>query len=148
MGWSRIDNNNFIGDTSTDVIYLLLNEEIHRVGKISFSSLLKGIKLVLNKELADYIENGQNLLINSILAQIGNYTYKYEDGDPELEFIDALEEAIKKIVIEYDQVFDRKPRLKEILGTFAFVLSADSQVYLHDNEVTSIKVEYIWRSLF
>jgi hypothetical protein len=138
MGWSSAGDDDVIGDTPADVVVFMF-EEREKKGeeKPTLSEFLGAIRAVLQKKAADYLEDGAGLNIKDVTLKGAMSEGGESAGDG---LISEVDEAIKKFVIEYEQLLDRKPRLNEVLSTFAFVLDGKPEKYVRDTSGVTIKI--------
>ena len=140
MGWSKLgEGDDVIGDAPADMIdYVLSHYLSTEREKPTLEEMLNGIQMVLQNKSKDYLDDEKK--INCIRYIKGSHESDINRSRDFPVLLAALDEAINNIVVEYEQMLDRKPRINEILGTFAFVLSGDPEKYLRGAESISIQI--------
>jgi hypothetical protein len=142
MGWTSAGGDDLIGDTPADAVMFMFEERQKRGDeKPALSELLGAIRAVLNEKAAEYLEDGAALDIKDVTIR-GATRAATPEGEESAgnSLVSDVDETIRKFVIEYDQLLDRKPRLNEVLATFAFVLDGEPEKYVEDAGVAPIKV--------
>lgn len=134
MGWTRIGtSDDMIGDTPADGFQSALNDYTKGgAKKISVAELLGALTQVLRADGAQYLEDGKGVTVTRVSAKLPSAVENSTDGKTTPELSKALSGALKRMEATYHDTFDRLPRLNEVLGTVAFVLSGEPQLYLSD----------------
>lgn len=142
MGWTSAGGDDLIGDTPADVVMFMFEERQKRGDeKPTLSEFFGALKAVLNGKGAEYLEDGAGLRLKNVALRGAAREETSAGGESAGGgLVSDLDEVLRKFVVEYEQLLDRKPRLNEVLATFAFVLDGEPGRYVSDAPASPIKV--------
>ena len=132
MSWWDIGDD-VIGDAPADIMRHALGE-IARAkqtqAKPTLQELLNGFAAALRK-----IEAGQRDSFQKVVARQESGPAVAATGESaDDQLVSTFEQAFKDIEKEYQQRFERKPRLSELLQTLLFVIGHEPERFLFDAE--------------
>ncbi len=148
MGWWEIaQSDNIIGDSPADTIAETLGQiasscEEQGKPKPTLKEALNAITSVLRLKAAEVVENGEEIFIQTLVAELEPTSSQVsggEDNNTDEALVTAFSEAIEKITNQYQDAVDRKPRLRELLACIRFVLGYNPSQYLAIEEEIFIK---------
>lgn len=147
MSWWDIGKgDNVIGDQPADILGKALekiaNERVETgKQKPTLQVLLDNLMAVIQNGTLNFFADMDNFMIKTITvelasgAKVTTGVTSLTDNKLYVEFCDTL----NKIVISYENRWQRKPKLQELLACMQFVLSFEPSNYLVDAENLVIK---------
>ncbi|MBL1202382.1 MAG: hypothetical protein FWK04_25765 [Nostoc sp. GBBB01] len=151
MGWWETgQGDDIIGDAPADTITEIFEAiassfEEEGKSKPTLEQLLNAIFSVLCEKGADIFQNGEEISIQSLVAELQPTSVKVSSSSNESaheELVQALDKGIQEIITQYQDSVNRKPRLQEFLACIKFVLGYNPEEYLSIEE--GIAVKKIW----
>lgn len=150
MGWWAKENgvdiiSDQVADTITIALKNIANEKKARSQpQLTLAELLNVIQVALSKKQKSFLLEGDTISIQKLIAELGNSTEVITSNLEETQSIDEyvlnqIVEAFEETTVYYeDSELERKPKLSEILASFAFVLGYDPEDYLSIPEDFSV----------
>jgi hypothetical protein len=148
MGWWGIgQGDDIIGDSPADTIAETLGQiasscEEQGKPKPTVKEALNAIASALRLKAADVVENGEEIFIQSLVAELEPTSTEVSGGEndnTDEALVAAFGKAIEEIARQYQDAVDRKPRLRELLASIRFVLGYEPSEYLSIEEDISVK---------
>ncbi len=151
MGWWETgQGDDIIGDSPADTIAETLesiasSREEQGKPKPTLKEVLDTFASVLRLKATDLVENGEEIAIQSLAAELdptSAQVYGGENNSVDEQLVKAFGGAIEEIARQYQDVVERKPRLSELLACIRFVLGYNPSEYLSIEEEIYVKI--IW----
>ena len=148
MGWWEIgQGDDIIGDSPADTIAETLGHiasccEEQGKPKPTLKEALDAIASVLRLTATEVVENGEEIFIQSLVAELEPTSTQVcggENDNSDEALVAAFGKAIEEITNQYQDAVDRKPRLRELLACIRFVLGYNPEEYLSIEEGVSVK---------
>lgn len=146
MSWWGIGNDDVIGDGPANV----LTEALVAIGRArkekgqmepGLLEILDGFAEVLRKDGATALEDGSANPFQCLVARLESSTEVIScgmSGQAEQLMMTVFRRALAVIQRQYQERWERKPRLREVLETMAFILGYSPENYLSGMENQSV----------
>ena len=98
----------------------------------TLEELLASVRDVLSKKADDLIADGSGAILSEIVAVVlpDRVTVSSQGWSPKMHLVLQVSAMLEEIHDEYEEMLDRKPTLRELLGNVAFVLGVEPDGYI------------------
>jgi len=148
MGWWQIDRSqDFIGDRPLDLVHFALKDLIEfyflqAKPLPKLEEILTAMAAVLNNRSVELLTYTENRSFQGLIAELEptkEIIFSNEEDRADTKQIEVFSELFEDISHNYQLIFNRKPRMRELLLCVEFPLSSECKNYLLLEEGITIK---------
>ncbi len=145
--WETGHNDDIIGDVPADIVgdtlkIIAHDCKVRGLQKPSLQEILCAIVAAINTSPEKFLEDMEGKSIRKITAKLNREPFQVsceESDNKRNKFSKFFTDAFDKLVNEYTDAWNRKPRLRELLECFLFVLGYRPEDFLSISEGVAIE---------